>query len=254
MIHTNLTLCFPDMERSERRQLARASLAQIGRLVFDLAQIRFWSIERLLEDVEIEGEASLKSAFESDRGLLLLVPHFGNWELLCAYLGVHYSVAALYDPPKIKSLEPIMIACRENYQGTMYPIDVGGMRGILKELKAGRLVAVLPDQVPSRDAGEYADFYGHPALTMTLPKQLVDRTDAAVLMGSVQRIKTADGRYGHRLTFEPLPETGDEVSFERKINLAVESVIARAPEQYQWSYKRFKRPPTVGPTNVYRRQ
>ena len=256
----NLQQCFPYKSKAEINHLTQLSLAHMLLLFFEFGQLAHWSEERLLSQVtKIEGEASLREAFDSETGVLLLVPHYGNWELLCAYLGVHLSVAALYDPPKIKSLEPIIVNVRERYNGEMFPIDTGGMRGIFKTLKRGGLVAILPDQVPGRDAGVYADFYNQPALTMNLPHKLVQRSQPNVIMGSVRRLEMSDeqNQFSYCLRFEPLPleinET-DEDNAALLINQAIEEVIAEDESQYQWEYKRFKRPPTMGKDNIYRRQ
>ena len=195
----------------------------------------------------------MEAAFQKDNGVLLLVPHLGNWELMCVFLGHFYTVAALYDPPKVGGLEAEIKAARERFDGKMFAIGVGGMRSVLKELKQGGLVAVLPDQVPDRDAGVYVDFFGHSALTMTLPHQLVSKTQASIIMGSVVREIGDSGVVSYRLHFTELSEIGGSPEVTaRLVNRAIEHEIQRAPAQYQWEYKRFKRPGGGGQRNIYR--
>ena len=248
---TNLELCFSNLTDLQRERYVRESLIHMSTLFFELAQLRYWPLDRLLADVQVQGRDLISEAYQSGKGVILLVPHYGNWEILCAYLGTEFSVAALYDPPKVGSLEAVILACRERYDGRMFPISVGGMRSVLKELKQGRLVAILPDQVPAHESGTYAEFFGHAALTMTLPQQLATKTDALILMGSVERKNF--GADGYSIVFEPLAGAPDQ-ALEARINLSIEQVISRDPVQYQWEYKRFKRALGSYSSNVYRRQ
>jgi Kdo2-lipid IVA lauroyltransferase/acyltransferase len=253
----NIRLCFPELSEHEVSVLVRNSLTDMALLVFEFAQMAYRTEQELMAQIlRVEGEDLLKEAYDSERGVLLLVPHFGNWELLCAFLGLNYSVAALYAPPKVAALEPAILATRERFGGQLFAIDTAGMRNILRVLKQGKLVAILPDQVPDRNAGVYADFFGHPALTMSLVHRLIDKTAPDVIIGSVQRQKSEDG-YGYVARFEHLADSIEALDAQgcaEVLNRSIERVVRRAPEQYQWEYKRFKRPPTGGRDNVYRRQ
>jgi KDO2-lipid IV(A) lauroyltransferase len=253
----NITLCFPQLSEREVNTLVRQSLSDMVLLVFEFAQMAYRPAQELMAQIlKVEGESLLKQAYNSDRGVLLLVPHFGNWELLCAFLGLNYSVAALYAPPKVGALESVILATRERFGGELFAIDTAGMRSILRVLKQGKLVAILPDQVPDRNAGVYADFFGHPALTMSLVHRLIEKTAPDVIIGSVQRKKSDDG-YGYVARFESLVDSIEGLDAQgcaEVLNRSIERVVRRAPEQYQWEYKRFKRPPSGGRDNVYRRQ
>lgn len=253
----NIQLCFPHLSEREVSALVRESLTDMVLLVFEFAQMSYRSEQELMAQIlRVEGENLLKQAYNSDRGVLLLVPHFGNWELLCAFLGLNYSVAALYAPPKVAALESVILSTRERFGGELFAIDTAGMRSILRVLKQGKLVAILPDQVPDRNSGVYADFFGHPALTMSLVHRLIDKTGPDVIIGSVQREKSDHG-YGYVARFESLVDSIEGLDAQgcaEVLNRSIERVVRRAPEQYQWEYKRFKRPPTGGRDNVYRRQ
>ncbi len=228
----NIQLCFPELSEREVSALVRESLADMVLLVFEFAQMTYRSEQELMAQIlSVEGEDLLKQAFDSKRGVLLLVPHFGNWELLCAFLGLNYSVAALYAPPKVAALEPVILATRERFGGELFAIDTAGMRSILRVLKQGKLVAILPDQVPDRNAGVYADFFGHPALTMSLVHRLIDKNAPDVIIGSVQRKKSDDG-YGYVARFETLADSiegQDAQGCAEVLNRSIERVVRRAP-------------------------
>lgn len=267
----NLRACFPELSHSEITGLTKSSLEQMFLMFFELGQLKHWSKEELLGSVEVVGADVLEQALASENGVLLLVPHIGNWELICAHLGERHELAALYDPPKVAGLETVVLEARERFSAKMYPIGVGGLRSVMRILRNGGLLAVLPDQVPARGAGVYTEFFGQTALTMNLVDQLVTKTKATVVLGWVQRVAKVEGDwrqgYDYRLSYEalqlpnfaeqvvlPSHESARQVATARAVNEAIENVIKLAPEQYQWEYKRFKRPPNLGKANIYRRQ
>lgn len=254
---TNLQTCFADLTAPEIESLCQQSLQQMVILFFEFAQLAHWPEQKLLGQIlSVRGKDLLDQAYADGHGVLLLVPHFGNWELLCAFLGAHYSFAALYDPPKIASFEDVILDARRRFRGEFFAIDTAGMRGMLRVLKQGKLVALLPDQVPDRNAGVHADFFGQPALTMTLTHRLITKNRPSVLMGSVERVPVDKG-FAYKIRIDAMPEElyrSDPETCARILNQRIEEIVRRAPAQYQWEYKRFKRPPQRGKMNIYRRQ
>ncbi|MEM7000483.1 MAG: lysophospholipid acyltransferase family protein [Pseudomonadota bacterium] len=257
----NLTTCFPGLNEAARQRLALTSLSHTVLLFFEMAQLRFWDQQRLMEGVSVDGKEYLDRAVAEGNGVLLLVPHLGNWEIMCVFLGLNYQLSALYDRPKVAGVEELILHARQRFGGELHAIDVGGIRSFIKSLKGGAVAAVLPDQVPAYEGGVYAPFFDHPALTMTLPYQLLKRTQATPLLGTVRRVPNpgqAFGRtgYSYALSFVPLPglDGSDAQATAQSINHAIEQAVIAAPEQYQWEYKRFRRPPEGGKENIYRRQ
>jgi len=253
----NLKACFPELNELDRSALMLRSLKHMVLLFFEFAQLSHWPLEKLLSQIrEMHGVDWFDEVASQGQGVLVLAPHIGSWEIFCAFLGAKYPFAALYAPPKIKSLEPVILSARKRFKGNMFPIDAGGIRRLLRSLKDGELVVLLPDQVPDREQGVYAPFLGQPALTMTLAHRLANKTEHRVVMISMERVEER-GSYHFRLHIEPLVETTaglDAQGFARVMNQSIERAITRVPEQYQWAYKRFKRPPGRGRNSIYRRQ
>ena len=251
---TNLAACFPELSAKELDSLRNDSLMHMSMIFFELGQLSYWSVDELIGDAIFEGEETLVKHLHAGQGVILLVPHLGAWELLNVYLGTKHSVAALYDRPRQQGVEAAIKTARQRFEGEMYPIGVAGMRSVIKELRAGRLVAILPDQVPEKESGEYAPFFGQPALTMTLPFQLADKTGARLLLGVVERV--TDGPLKYRFRFSELAPAMSDSLADRvaAMNASIEAAVLECPEQYQWEYKRFKRPPEGGQDNIYRRQ
>lgn len=230
----------PDKDADARLTLTRESLQHTVFMLFELARVWTWpwkKIERLLLP-EIEGATLLQQALADDRGLVVLGPHIGNWEVLGFYLQSLKQVTVLYQPIDSAVANELILDCRERHGSTVLPTDRRGVMGLFKHLKAGGLTGILPDQVPDQ-GGAFAPFYNTPAYTMTLVYNLIQRTGCRVLMGACVR----KGGQFQLVFFEPDTAiySSDESESLAGLNRSVESVVALAPEQYQWEYKRFRR-------------
>ena len=128
----------------------------------------------------------------------------------------------------------------------MYPTTQAGVRKLIRYMREGNLVMMLPDQVPDRDArGMASTFFGRPVLTMSLAHRIIKQNKSCVLFASVERV-VVDGTLKYVLRFErgvEGVESDDEQTYADAVNTSIEHIIERAPAQYQWEYKRFKRAP-----------
>lgn len=241
----NLARCFPDLGEAELQALARSSLEHTASLLFESGPLARWPARRLARlNVSETGREAIAEALNDGRGALMFVPHFGNWEFLCFTLGA-FGFVSLYDPPRIQALDAILRRKRERFGARLVPASPSGLRTLCKALQRGGLVCLLPDQVPHRRGGEFAPFFGQPALTMTLPHRLLRRTRPLVLLGSARRV-----RNGFAVAYEPLAEdihAQEPQAFAAALNRAIENLVRRDPAQYQWEYKRFKRQPPGHP-------
>jgi KDO2-lipid IV(A) lauroyltransferase len=240
----NLAICFPAMDARKRVELAQQSLQHLGMTALELGPIWGLPIEKLLAKVAcVEGESYLQQGLDEGKGVMILAPHIGAWELLGLYLSGHYCVTSLYQPPDNPSVDELILKARMRGNAQLVPTDTRGVKKLLQALKRGELVAILPDQVPPREGADYAPFFGQTALTMTLARNLAQRTGARVLMGYALRIAhTGD----FQIIFDPVPEdiaADDTLTALTVMNKKIEDCVRRAPEQYQWEYKRFKKQP-----------
>jgi len=112
---------------------------------------------------------------------------------------------------------------------------------MLKALRQGQSVGLLPDQVPPQGLGVWAPFFGREAYTMTLSARLAQQTGAAVLVAWGERLRW--GR-GYKVHVRPLASDlpADPVQAASVINQAMERIIAERPQQYLWGYARYKQP------------
>ena len=118
---------------------------------------------------------------------------------------------------------------------------------LIAALGRNEAVGILPDQVPGGGHGEWADFFGRPAYTMTLAATLADRPGSACLLAYGERLP---GGAGYVLRIRPLAALRPGESPTRRMNAAIEALIRECPAQYLWGYNRYKRPagaPGPGP-------
>jgi Kdo2-lipid IVA lauroyltransferase/acyltransferase len=195
--------------------------------------------------VEAAGWQHVESAASSGKGVILLTPHLGCWEVSGQYIASRIRITVMYSPPNIRSLEPLMVAGRDRGDAMKsVPADMRGVRAMLKALKRGEAIGILPDQVPGVGEGEWVEFFGRPAYTMTLVGRLAEQTGAQVLVCYSERLSR--GR-GYRFMIEPMLEARPPESPVRALNRSLEHLIRRRPEQYLWSYNRYKVPAGVRP-------
>jgi len=239
---TNLNLCFPHLPIAEIDALARSSLRHTGCFAAESGML--WSGGDRWREliVTVDGLEIIDDARDAGRGVLVLVPHFGNWEILNLFLGAHYGLTALYDRPRVPSFDAVVREGRTRTGSVLLPATAGGIRSLYAALKNGGVVALLPDQVPAATAGEYAPFFGRPALTMTLAHRLAAKLRPRLVLAHARRIPAAGG---FSLGFEALPQLEtrtNAIEYLATMNAAIERLVVTDPAQYQWEYKRFKGP------------
>ena len=239
----NLAVCGQDAD------LCHESLRETGKTLLETPAIWLGTQDRL-EDWfgEIRGESLLRESVQSDRGLMVLLPHLGNWELFNAFYRRYGRMTALYRPPRKAALDDVMRRVRGRHGNEMVPTDRRGIRRLYQVLDRGGTVVVLPDQVPAN--GQFVTFFGNAALTDELAVRLQKKTAARALILSFLRRR--DGRFDTHILEpgESLYE-GDRMSALTTLNSTVEKLVQLAPAQYQWEYKRFRERPK-GAEKIYR--
>ncbi len=234
---------------TEYRNILRASVGEVGKSAMELPWVWKRPLEEVVAGVKYcEGWEHIESAQAQGKGVLMMTPHFGCFELISLYIAARQPMTSMYRPPKWKFLDILMHQGRERGQTKLAATDMGGVRQLLKALKRGETVGVLPDQVPGNGEGEWSTFFGRPAYTMTLIGKLIKSSGAAMVMCSCKRLPRGEG---YELYISPL-FIDDSVSISQQINASMEQVIATCPEQYLWSYNRYKVPRGALPPDTNR--
>jgi KDO2-lipid IV(A) lauroyltransferase len=238
----NLALCLPEETPQVREYLARRSVIETAKTALEMAGIWLRPYSRLQQQIiAVPGKELLGSAIASGKGLIVMTPHLGNWEVAGLYLSEQVPVTTLYQPPKIEALDALVKDARGKLGARLVPTDKSGVKALIAALRRGEVLGILPDQEPDPASGVFAPFFGIPALTMTLVSRMIARTGCKALMCYVSRAKD-----GFELVYvEPEKDiySDDEAESVAALNRCVEHCIRQAPEQYQWGYKRFKNRP-----------
>ena len=222
------------------QRIRREAIASAGKLVTEVPALWFRpysQVTRLVREVHGLDEAIAARAQGSP--ILFLTPHMGCFEVTAQYAALHMPITVLYRPPKIGWLEPLMVEGRKRPNVRLVPADVSGVRAMFRALKNGEAVGFLPDQVPSEGEGDWADFFGRPAYTMTLAGKLAEREGVRSFLVFGRRLPR--GR-GYAMIVRPLPARLKGESATRRLNRALEDLVRECPGQYLWSYNRYKVP------------
>ncbi|HZP64926.1 MAG TPA: lipid A biosynthesis acyltransferase [Rudaea sp.] len=224
-----------------RHELLRSALVESGKSLLEVARIWNGDAQGALALVrEVRGVELFEGALAAGKGLIVAAPHLGCWELLNHWLCSRTPIAIAYRPPRVSALEPLLRAARGALAPEQVPAEgAAGVRTLYKRLAAGGVLGILPDQQPKQGEGEFAPFFGTPALTMVLLSRLAERTGAAVLFAFAERLPRGAG---YRIHFLPAPADiagSDLHGAVAALNAGVEACIRLAPAQYQWSYKRY---------------
>ncbi|SFR85394.1 KDO2-lipid IV(A) lauroyltransferase [Marinobacter daqiaonensis] len=249
----NISLCFPELTEDQRQRLIRSSLRHTGQTFLEIPLMWEWPVERCLDLVrEVKGLELIDDALAAGKGVVLLAPHLGNWELAGIYFSSRYRMAALYSPPNLPDFEDYMIQARERAGSVLVRGDRRGLARMVKLLKEGHVAGILPDQSPDKKSGyAFGPFFGINVRTMTLASKMIAKSGAASFTTFAERLKDGEGfRIVIRST-EPGIDSADPVEAVTALNLSVENCVREIPEQYQWEYKRFRHrsPGEVNPYN-----
>lgn len=237
----NLREAYPEQDETGRRRLARASLTHSAATMLELGFAWMGDPARVEASIlAVHGRELLDVARAEGRGVIVLAPHFGNWEVLNFWLSGHFPFTAMYEPPKIAELDAVTRQGRERMGASLVPTNPRGVAALLKALKRCEAIGILPDQEPDWGSGVFAPFYGRPAYTATLLPKLVARTEARVVTGVARRIP-GRGFELHFLAADERVYATDERESATGVNACVEAAIALDPAQYQWEYKRYRK-------------
>lgn len=237
-LRENMTLALGEAEAARWRWPA---VAAAGRMALELPRIWLKTLEEATAMVvAVEGQELIDAARAEGRGIIFLTPHLGCFEITAQYVATQAPITVLYRPPKQAWLQTMIERGRQRATLHLAPADLSGVRGLLKALKKGEAVGLLPDQAPKMGEGRWLPFFSRPAYTMTLAARLSE-TGATVLLTWGERLP---GGAGYRLHFSTptAPIEGDTVARAAAINHEVEALIRRAPGEYLWGYNRYKRP------------
>lgn len=226
-------------------RFARRAAAETGAMILETPKV-WLEPTSCLAKCSSQDEAIVQTALAEQRGILYLTPHLGCFEITARALIKHGPITVMYRPPRQAFIEPAMQISRNMEGLNAVPASVRGIREFLRALKRGEAVGMLPDQVPSTGDGLWVPFFGKAAYTMTLAAKLALQANVPVVLTAGERLPKGKGWRIHylRLNIDTQPNSKPSIEdMVYAINAAMEQLIRRFPEQYLWSYNRYKIPP-----------
>lgn len=216
----------------------RGAVASAGRMVAELPRVWLGRAPRC----SFANAHLIEQAVAAGRGILFLTPHQGSFEISAPATAARFGrMTVLYRPARQAALARVMETARAKPQMDTAPTTLGGVRQLIKALRRGEMVGLLPDQVPPEGQGVWLPFFGRPAYTMTLGARLAQQTGAAVLLCRSERLGWGRGFRLHFSTLgAPLADGLDAATLQ--INQAMERLVRECPQQYLWGYARYKQP------------
>ena len=234
----NISACFTDRSAEEARNLQKKSIVH-SCLAF--VELSFLWCKPTDDSLALTIDTEITSEFESkSRGQLIIAPHLGSWEFLNLWLANRGPLLSLYKPQKNPQTDQFILEARSQNGAQLVATGTAGLRQVMKGLKLGKSVMVLPDQKPRRYKFHLtSDFFGQPARTSGLVHSLCDRVDCDVYIATALR---ETKKPGYRIKIDKLDHAlladSPQASVDY-LNQSIEKLVAFSPEQYQWGYPRF---------------
>jgi KDO2-lipid IV(A) lauroyltransferase len=237
----------------------RPAVGQAGKLVMELPYL-WMRTTPITPKVHWDGLEVIEAAHAAGRGIVFLTPHLGSFEVTAqAYAEVfgplNGPITVLYRPARQAWLRELVDNSRVRPGLAAAPATLAGVRQMIRALRRGEAVGLLPDQVPPDGLGLWAPFFGQPAYTMTLAARLVQQTGAMPILAWGERLPRGAGYVIHlshpaESLLVDVAATGSEEAAQAEcaaiVNRAMEALIRQRPQQYLWGYNRYKRPAQGG--------
>ncbi len=244
VVRKNIQMCYPEKNDQQIDQLVKAYATQSACLIHEFATAWLGDKKAVQSKItSVINQQLVDEILASKQPLIVAVPHIGNWEFVWHWLQLNYPAIGMYKPANFKQVDELVLKSRLRFGGKGFAADRRGMMGLLKSLRQGGVMMILPDQQPQEGAGIFSPFFGQTAYTMTLLHKLVAKAEARLLFARCIR-KPSDKSFELTLespTFE-IHQTTVE-NFNQGMNQQIANIINHCPEQYLWSYKRFKHQP-----------
>ncbi len=241
----NVKLCFPDKSEAERRRIVKRHFRLSGYATLSLSVTWFaprWRVERF---ITIRDHHNITDAYAGGKNVILLAPHFIGLDMGGMRLSAERKYVSMYRKARDPLLEYLFL--QRNRFGAIVVERMANLKPILRLIREGRTFYYLPDQDMGERASVFVPFFGIPAATVTTLSRIAEMTNAAVIP-CITRILPKGG-YEVRL-YPPLDNfpTTDPTADAARMNREIEQWVREMPEQYMWSYRRFKTRPNSEPS------
>lgn len=243
----NIALCFPELSAGARARLVRRHYRALGLAAVGVSFAWWGSARRQRKLIGMRDREHYDRALAAGRAIILLAPHFLALQFGGLCLVRERPIVSMYKQARNPLIDWLMRRRRLRYGGYFVERDAS-LRPLIRRLRAGEPFYYLPDQNPGDAAHVFAPFFGVPAATVTALSRMAQLADAVVIPCFTKQL--AYGR-GYEVIFKPPLEnfpSGDALADATRMNAAIEEGVREMPEQYMWTYKRFKLQPRGMPS------
>ena len=243
----NLKLAFPELNDWMRQELLRRNFRAFGSAMMGVSLIWWASAPRLRSLVKFRDRHHYDDALAAGKKVILLAPHFLGLEVAGVFLAHERRIVSMYKNPGNDLVDWLMRRSRLRFGGALFERD-SHLKGLIRLIKSGYPFYYLPDQNPGDASHVFAPFFKVPTATLTALSRITRLTDAVVIPCLTRLLPKGDGY--EIIFYPPLANfpSGDDVVDATAMNAAIEAGAREMPEQYMWTYKRFKqRPPGEPP-------
>lgn len=247
IVEINLSLCFPELDDTQRRRLAQAHFQVLARSMLERGMLWWSRPERLQRLIRVEGADTIRGLLDAGRPIMLLAPHFVGLDAGGVGIAMHFDCASLYAEQSSKVFNRLLYQGRKRFGDQLLLSRDENLRTIVRAMKAGRPFYYLPDvNFRTRDS-IFVPFFGVPAATVSGLSRLAKLTGAAVVPCATRMLPGGQGyvvEVGQAWDSYP---TDDVEADTRRMNAWIEEAVRSMPEQYYWVHRRFKTRPAGEP-------
>jgi len=237
VVRKNIQACFPQMDKKAQEELVKKSLVETGK---GLSEMGFVWLRSFSNNAKHVIQTTGAECLHDDKPTILLVPHFGCWEVAARMSSLQKPSIFLYKKLPNKKQNKLLLASREQGDLTMAPADKKGVIKIQRAIINNKLIGILPDQDPGEEGGVVVPFFSTNARTMTLLVKLARKNKAKVVLTWALRLPKGKGYELNFKVVDILSKSGEIEQDVILMNRAIEKLVLTHPEQYLWNYKRFK--------------
>ena len=239
-IESNIKKAIPNINSIDINKITQLMWNNYGRVFAEYMFIKDFRSGKLSSKIKIDGQEILEEIKMSNKQVVFISGHLSNFELMAMHLeksGIKLS--AIYRPLNNIFLNVMMERIRKKYICKhQIKKGIGGLKQLIHLKKKNFSTALMIDQRVSE--GILSNFFNNEALTTTIPAQLVRKFNIPIVPIRIERVNNLN----FEITIEkPMIFQKDTSTQEitDKLNIILEKMIIKKPEQWIWSHNRWKR-------------
>ena len=239
IIEKKLLKAIPNLKNEEIKTITKKMWGNYGKILAEYIFIKNFKRSNLKNKIKVQGQEILENIKNNNEPVIFVSGHFNNFELMAMHIensGVE--LAAVYRPLNNKFLNFIMEKIRKKYIcKNQIKKGISGTKQLLSFFKKNISIAIMIDQRVSE--GIKSEFFNQKAYTTTIPAQFVKKFNCKVVPIHIERKKDLCFQLN---IYNPIKFRDDDTiaSITLQLNIILEKMILKNPDQWIWSHNRWK--------------